>query len=87
MNAYAELTEACTCIRIVINDYQPTYRPTNDWSVAADITNGTATALIIVDPETHVVIGHRTDGNPAWAREGYTANHDIADTIDALLDA
>lgn len=87
MSNYAELTEACNNIRTVINDYQPTYRPTDDWSVAANITNGTTTALIVVDPETRVVIGHRTDGNPTWTSEGYTTGEDIAATLDALLDA
>lgn len=84
---YADLTEACNNIRTILDNHQPTYRPTNDWSVAANITNGTATALIVVDPETRVVIGHRTDGNPTWTREGYTTGEDIAATIDALLDA
>lgn len=87
MSNYAELTEACNNIRTVINNYQPTYRPTSDWSVAADITNGTATALVIINPEHHVIIGRRTDRNPAWTREGYTTGEDIAATLDALLDA
>lgn len=87
MSNYAELTEACNNIRTTLDNYQPTYRPTNDWSVAANITNGTATALIVISPENHVIIGHRTDGNPAWTREGYTTGEDIAATLDALLDA
>lgn len=87
MSNYAELTEACNNIRTTLDNYQPTYRPTNDWSVAANITNGTATALIVVSPENHVIIGHRTDGNPAWTRECYTTGEDIAATIDALLGA
>lgn len=87
MNTYAELTEACNNIRTTLDNYQPTYRPTDGWTVAANITNGTATALIVVDPERHVINGHRTDRNPAWTSEGYTTGEDIADTIDALLDA
>lgn len=84
---YAALTEACNNIRTTLDNYQPTYRPTNDWSIAADITNGTATAFIIVSPENHGIIGRRTDGNPAWTREIYTTGEDIDATIDALLDA
>lgn len=84
---YAALTEACNNIRATLDNYQPTYRTTSDWSVAADITNGTATALVIINPEHHVIIGRRTDRNPAWTREGYTTGEDIAATIDALLDA
>lgn len=87
MSTYTELTEACNNIRTTLDNYQPTYRPTDGWTIAADITNGTATALIVADPETHVIIGHRTDGNPTWTREGYTTDQDIADSIDALLDA
>lgn len=87
MNAYEELTTACNNTRTILNTYQPTYRPTDDWTVAADITNGTATALVIVDPETRVIMGHRTDGNMTWTRENYTTNEDITNTITALLDA
>lgn len=84
---YAALTKACNHIRTTLDNYQPTYRPTNDWSVTADITNGTATALIVVDTTHQVIIGHRTDSSPAWTREGYTTGQDIADTVTALLDA
>lgn len=85
MQDYDNLTAECSRIRTVLNGYRPTYRPTDNWSVTADIGSGNGTALVIIDPERREIMGHRTDGSKAWTYEVYTTGQDIADTVTALL--